>query len=106
MTTCTHKKTLMSVDSEQETQLHRPYTAFETLLATGTPREFPTIYVPKNEANAIFPLPRVIFRMFEYTDPRNTSCLTHTLRSDISSKSSFIPSLLITWSVNSAPLVS
>ena len=51
-----------------ETQLHRPYTAFETLLATATPHEFPTIYVPEHEANAIFPLPRVIYRMFDYTD--------------------------------------
>lgn len=35
---------------------------------TATPIEFPSIYPPEFSETSIFPLPRVIFRMFDYTD--------------------------------------
>lgn len=35
---------------------------------TATPIEFPNIVPPEYSENSIFPLPRVIFRMFDYTD--------------------------------------
>lgn len=35
---------------------------------TATPIEFPSIVPPEYSDQSIFPLPRVIFRMFDYTD--------------------------------------
>lgn len=52
----------------KENQIYRPYTGFENVLMTATPIEFPSIYPPEFSETSIFPLPRVIFRMFDYTD--------------------------------------
>ncbi len=52
----------------KETQIYRPYKAFESVLANSTPHDFPLIIPPEFNDQTIFPLPRVIFRMFDYTD--------------------------------------
>lgn len=54
----------------RETQIIRPYQAFKAALAEAAAlcHDFPAIVPPEMNDSAIFPLPRVIFRMFDYTD--------------------------------------
>lgn len=41
---------------------------FETILKTSLPHEFPLIIPPEHQDKAIYPIPKVIFRMLDYTD--------------------------------------
>lgn len=52
----------------KESQILRPYKAFETTLNNSTVHEFPVIIPPEHHENTLYPLPRVVFRMFDYTD--------------------------------------
>ncbi len=52
----------------KENQIYRPYLSFDSLLSTATPVNFPLIVPPEFNEQTIFPLPRTIFRMFDYTD--------------------------------------
>lgn len=52
----------------KENQIFRPYTAFEHVLIKAAPYDFPSIIPPEFTEKSVFPLPRVIFRMFDYTD--------------------------------------
>jgi nuclear cap-binding protein subunit 1 len=51
-----------------ETILYRPYKKFETLLKTSSSHEFPLIVPPEHHDRIIYPTPKVIFRLFDYTD--------------------------------------
>ena len=52
----------------KESQINRPYRPFENSLSKSIPLDFPTITPPEYSEQTLFPLPRVIFRMFDYTD--------------------------------------
>lgn len=52
----------------KESQIYRPYVNFENMLLNSAPHDFPLIVPPPFAEESIFPLPRVIFRMFDYTD--------------------------------------
>ena len=52
----------------KENQIYRPYLAFEKILSNSTAHDFPLITPPEFSEKSIFPLPRAIFRMFDYTD--------------------------------------
>ena len=54
--------------TRKEAELFAIEAAFEMLEERLTPIEFPNIVPPEYSENSIFPLPRVIFRMFDYTD--------------------------------------
>jgi nuclear cap-binding protein subunit 1 len=62
----------------KENQIYRPYTAFENALMSASPIEFPSIVPPEYSEHSIFPLPRVIFRMFDYTDVPEVSYIYST----------------------------
>jgi len=51
-----------------ESIIFRPYTCFEKLLANAEVHDFPLIVPPEYNEQTIYPLPQVIFRMFDYTD--------------------------------------
>ncbi len=55
-------------DDWKETQISRPYVEFENVLQNSTIHDFPSIIVPEFNDKVLYPLPRVIFRMFDYTD--------------------------------------
>lgn len=51
-----------------ESQINRPYKSFESMLIPGIPHDFPQITPPEFAPDQTFPLPKVVFRMFDYTD--------------------------------------
>ena len=52
----------------KENQIIRPYRAFENMFLNCTQHDFPAIVPVDFDETSVFPLPRVIFRMFDYTD--------------------------------------
>lgn len=64
-------------DDWKETQINRPYLDFEAMLQqTSTIHDFPSIIIPEYNDKVLYPLPRVIFRMFDYTDVPEVSITT------------------------------
>lgn len=51
-----------------EKQIKRPYLAFEAHFADALQHTLPHIIPPSHHEDAVYPLPRVVFRMFDYTD--------------------------------------
>lgn len=51
-----------------ESQIYRPYVSFENMLINSVPHDFPYLSLPEFSEETSFPLPRAIFRMFDYTD--------------------------------------
>lgn len=58
-------------DQWQERHIVRPYLAFESSLADALQHNLPTFIVPGHMENYSYPLPRVIFRLFDETDVPN-----------------------------------
>ena len=56
-----------------ETQVHRPYVAFESVLIDALQHTLPEINPPSHNEDSVYPLPRVVFRMFDYTDVPDVS---------------------------------
>ena len=56
-----------------EKQIARPYAAFDGTLADALQHTLPTIIPPSHHEDAVYPLPRVVFRMFDYTDVPDVS---------------------------------
>ncbi|XP_022097425.1 nuclear cap-binding protein subunit 1-like [Acanthaster planci] len=48
--------------------LLRPYLAFDSVLCEALQHTLPPFTVPPHSPNNIYPLPKVVFRMFDYTD--------------------------------------
>ena len=51
-----------------ERQIKRPYLAFDGVLQDALQHSLPAIMPPSHHEDALYPLPRVVFRMFDYTD--------------------------------------
>ncbi len=51
-----------------EKQILRPYIAFDGLLCEALQHTLPQIIPPSHHEDATYPLPSVLFRMFDYTD--------------------------------------
>ncbi len=51
-----------------ENLISRPYKPFENILNAAIQHEFPLIIPPEFNDKLIYPLPKVVFRMFDYTD--------------------------------------
>jgi nuclear cap-binding protein subunit 1 len=51
-----------------EKQLNKPYVSFENSFVSSTAHEFPLVSPPEHSDKTIYPVPRVVFRMFDYTD--------------------------------------
>lgn len=65
-----------------EKQISRPYAAFHAQFADALQHTLPQIIPPSHHEDAVYPLPRVVFRMFDYTDiPDVCSSIIHTSHS-------------------------
>lgn len=51
-----------------EKQLFKPYVSFENSVASSVSHDFPLVVVPEHTDKTIYPTPRVVFRLFDYTD--------------------------------------
>ncbi|KAK6631302.1 Component of the cap-binding complex (CBC) [Polyplax serrata] len=55
-------------DNWQEKHIPRPYLAFDSALSEALQHNLPNILPPPHHESYIYPMPSVIFRMFDYTD--------------------------------------
>lgn len=51
-----------------EKHIRRPYRAFADELSDALQHTLPQIIAPSHHEDSVYPLPRVVFRMFDYTD--------------------------------------
>ena len=51
-----------------ENQINRPYLAFDSVLSEALQHTLPQIIPPAHDEDAQYPLPSVVYRMFDYTD--------------------------------------
>ena len=51
-----------------EKQLLRPYLAFDGVLCEALQHTLPQIIPPSHNEEIMYPLPSVVFRLFDYTD--------------------------------------
>ncbi|XP_066576320.1 nuclear cap-binding protein subunit 1 [Amia ocellicauda] len=55
-------------DRWQERHILRPYIAFDSVLCEALQHNLPPFTPPPHTEDAVYPMPKVIFRMFDYTD--------------------------------------
>ncbi|XP_057205069.1 nuclear cap-binding protein subunit 1 isoform X1 [Triplophysa rosa] len=55
-------------DRWQERHILRPYIAFDSVLCEALQHNLPPFTPPAHSDDAVYPMPRVVFRMFDYTD--------------------------------------
>lgn len=55
-------------DRWQERHILRPYIAFDSVLCEALQHNLPPFTPPGHMPDAQYPMPRVVFRMFDYTD--------------------------------------
>ncbi|KAG8130329.1 putative Nuclear cap-binding protein [Naja naja] len=58
----------MKKDHWQERHIPRPYLAFDSVLCEALQHNLPPFTAPPHAADSVYPMPRVTFRMFDYTD--------------------------------------
>ncbi|XP_032777092.2 nuclear cap-binding protein subunit 1 isoform X1 [Daphnia magna] len=58
----------LRTDEWQERHIYRPYLAFDSILSEALQHNLPVILPPPHTASTQYPLPWVVFRMFDYTD--------------------------------------
>ena len=51
-----------------ENQINRPYLAFDSVLSEALQHTLPQIIPPAHDEDSQYPLPSVVYRMFDYTD--------------------------------------
>ena len=51
-----------------EKHIVRPYMAFDSVLCEALQHNLPQMVPPPHHPSTIYPLPQVVFRMFDYTD--------------------------------------
>jgi len=56
------------MDGWNEKHIIRPYIAFDSVLCEALQHTLPHIVLPQNAGPIGYPLPSVVFRMFDYTD--------------------------------------
>ncbi len=58
-----------------ERHIVRPYLGFDSLLSEALQHSLPQIMIPSHHKDITYPLPSVVFRMFDYTDvPSEVPC--------------------------------
>ncbi|XP_016353887.1 nuclear cap-binding protein subunit 1-like [Sinocyclocheilus anshuiensis] len=63
-------------DRWQERHILRPYIAFDSVLCEALQHNLPPFTPPAHSDDAVYPMPHVVFRMFDYTDaPEVQVCL-------------------------------
>lgn len=58
----------MKEDHWKESHIKRPYVAFHSTLCKALPHPIPSFRLPPHSDVTCYPLPKVVFRMFDYTD--------------------------------------
>lgn len=58
----------MKHDGWEEKHIRRPYTEFHAVLCKALPHPIPVFKIPVHSDQIAYPLPMVVFRMFDYTD--------------------------------------
>uniref|UniRef100_UPI00358EA7C0 nuclear cap-binding protein subunit 1 isoform X1 n=2 Tax=Myxine glutinosa TaxID=7769 RepID=UPI00358EA7C0 len=58
----------MRADRWQERHLLRPYLAFDSVLCEALQHNLPPFTPPPSNCDAVYPIPHVVFRLFDYTD--------------------------------------
>ncbi|CAH1254808.1 NCBP1 [Branchiostoma lanceolatum] len=58
----------MRMDKWQERQIVRPYLAFDNILCEALQHNLPPYNAPPHADDSAYPMPTVVFRMFDYTD--------------------------------------
>ncbi|XP_066930378.1 nuclear cap-binding protein subunit 1-B-like [Clytia hemisphaerica] len=58
----------MREDSWQEKHIRRPYQAFHSVMLKALPHPIPSFKIPAHNDIIKYPLPSVVFRIFDYTD--------------------------------------
>lgn len=59
-------------DNWQEKHIVRPYLAFDSILSEALQHNLPDLLPPPHHPSNVYPQPKVVFRMFDYTDcPEN-----------------------------------
>lgn len=61
-------------DRWQERHILRPYIAFDSVLCEALQHNLPPFTPPGHMPDAQYPMPRVVFRMFDYTDAPEVGC--------------------------------
>jgi nuclear cap-binding protein subunit 1 len=51
-----------------EKHIVRPYLAFDSILCEALQHNLPQLVPPPHHPSTTYPLPKVVFRMFDYTD--------------------------------------
>uniref|UniRef100_A0A671KN11 Nuclear cap-binding protein subunit 1-like n=1 Tax=Sinocyclocheilus anshuiensis TaxID=1608454 RepID=A0A671KN11_9TELE len=59
-------------DRWQERHILRPYIAFDSVLCEALQHNLPPFTPPAHSDDAVYPMPHVVFRMFDYTDAPET----------------------------------
>lgn len=55
-------------DAWEEHHISRYYSAFDTVLGEALQHNLPTFVPPPHTETSVYPLPKVVFRLFDYTD--------------------------------------
>jgi len=61
----------MKLDNWDDVHIRRPYQAFESVLVKAQPHPIPLFQIPIHSDVVTYPLPSVVFRMFDYADVAN-----------------------------------
>lgn len=64
----------------EEHELIRPYIAFDGTLCDALQHTIPTIMLPSHNDDSVYPLPSVVYHMFDYADVPDVSFLTREQR--------------------------
>uniref|UniRef100_A0A8D8XLX7 Nuclear cap-binding protein subunit 1 n=1 Tax=Cacopsylla melanoneura TaxID=428564 RepID=A0A8D8XLX7_9HEMI len=55
-------------DNWTDHHIYRPYTVFDSRLSVALQHNLPNIILPPHNDSLVYPMPSVVFRMFDYTD--------------------------------------
>lgn len=55
-------------DQWMERHIFKPYQAFDSVISEALQHNLPQIAIPPHDASTIYPYPKVVFRLFDYTD--------------------------------------
>lgn len=58
----------LKTDKWVERHISRPYLAFDATICEALQHNLPQITIPPHDTSFVYPYPRVVFRLFDYTD--------------------------------------